>query len=82
MRHSGLIIELFVPTHEEGVEELAPRRASLMFNGTLPYALCHDNGHVTLFALDPSLLRAGVRVVGGTALEEALTILGAYDVDT
>lgn len=81
MRNSGLIVELQLSSFDEGVEELAPMRALLLFNGSVPYALSIDKDGGTLFALDMATLRHGVRVVGGSIYEDAKMALGLYDVD-
>jgi hypothetical protein len=71
LRDTGFIIEVDLPTFEQGDELFTRRRALLLMNGTTPYALSEHEGEHTLYLIDKEVLRCGVTVVGGHALPQA-----------
>jgi len=78
MRDSGLIIEVDLPEMYNGDELFVKRRAVLLFNGSVPYALFELEGRVTLKEIDREVMRYGVTVLGGAHYEHALETLMRY----
>ena len=77
MRDSGLVIEVDLPILVDGDEVYQKKRAILVFNGSVPYALTEINGKLFLFEIDREVLRYGVNVTGGTNAHSALETLAS-----
>jgi hypothetical protein len=75
MRDSGFVIEVDLPVLESGDEVYTKKKAILVFNGSVPYALTEINGKLFLFEIDREVMRYGVRVVGGINADSAMDTL-------